>query len=653
MMHAPAEKSAQEARVLSGKYSHAYRPDIDGLRAVAVLAVLLFHCFPSVVSGGFVGVDVFFVISGYLIGRSSFEEIVSGHYSARVYFGRRARRIFPALLVVLIGVLIAGWWILLPIEYELLGKHVAGASVFISNWQFWREVGYFNTEATLKPLLHLWSLAVEEQFYLILPLFLLYSIWRRKSPLIPLLVFALICFISAVWRLPDHKAWSYFHLLSRGWELMIGVLLAYAEGRRARVPEAAPLFVDRWRPAVGGLGLAMVLGSAWGYSSNTLFPGAMALVPTLGAALLIAAGAKGLFNRLLGWQPLVYIGLISYPLYLWHWPILSMLRIVDGNSLDATTRLGVFLVSFPLAALTYHLVERPLRSSTVAKRPYFALLLWVVVLAVGAVGYVIYTNQGLPGRFAELDTNRQSASPRQTMPPPDFASERKAILLGDSNALMYSEALRSHFFRVHGQELIYGFRAGCKPFYNLDKHSPGLSPQACPSVVNPGIEQAVNDPQINTVLVVSALYSFNYYLYPGFPKEASPDLEINNRIMSHAIDDTFAMLAGSGKKIIVFFSTPALNFAVSECQMRPFRWRTEARAECFVSAEHYHNMQQWSRQKLIEIASRYPNVRLFDPAPILCGGGRCEGRLDGKLIYADDAHLNALGAERVAEHFDF
>lgn len=652
-MNKQIEKQPAGGQIFSGMYSHAYRPDIDGLRAVAVLAVLLFHCFPSFVSGGFVGVDVFFVISGYLIGRSSFEEIVSGRYSARAYFGRRARRIFPALLVVLVGVLIAGWWILLPIEYELLGKHVAGASVFISNWQFWREVGYFNTEATLKPLLHLWSLAVEEQFYLVLPLFLLYSIHRRKSPLIPLIIFALICFVSAVWRLPDHKAWGYFHLFSRGWELMIGVLLAYAEGRRARVPESAPLFVDRWRPAVGGIGLAMVLGSAWGFSSSTLFPGLMALLPTIGAALFIAAGTKGFFNRLLSLRPLAYIGLISYPLYLWHWPILSMLRVVDGNSLDLMTRLGVFLVSFPLAAITYHLVEQPLRTSAVVKRPYFALALWGILLAIGAAGYVVYSKQGMPGRFAELDTNLQPASSKQVMPPAGFTSERKAILLGDSNALMYAKSLSSYYFRVHGQELVYGFRAGCKPFYNLDKHTPGHSPQGCPSAVNPAIKQAIDDPQIETVLVVSALYSFNYYLYPGFPVETSPDTDLNNQIMSRAIDDTFAMLGASGKKIIVFFSTPSLNFVVSECQKRPVRWRTEVRADCFVTEEHYSNMQNWSRRKLKEVAARYPNIQLFDPALHLCREGRCEARLDGKLIYSDGAHLNALGAERIAEYFNF
>ena len=627
-----------------------YRPDIDGLRAVAVLAVLLFHCFPSVLTGGFVGVDVFFVISGYLIGRSSFDEIAAGTYSARAYFGRRARRIFPALIVVLVAVIVAGWWVLLPVEFELLGKHVAGAAIFISNWQFWREVGYFNTEATLKPLLHLWSLAVEEQFYLVLPLFMIFAARFRKNLLFPLLVVALCCFVGSVWRLPDHKAWGYFHLFSRGWELLVGVLLAYYEYRRGDEGQHRK---RRLALPLGSAGMAMILGAAWGFSNTTLFPGAAALLPTLGAAALIAAGPSGIVNRGLAIRPLVYIGLISYPLYLWHWPILSLLRIVDGNQLDFVTRLGVFLISFPLAAATYHLVECPLRASKVSRRPYFALILWGLLLSVGAAGYQIMASAGVPSRFAVLDTNLQPASAAQIMPPPGFASGRKAILLGDSNALMYSEALRSYFYRRHNKELIYAFRAGCKPFYNLDKHTPGHSPQGCPKAVNPAIEQAVGDPAIDTIVVVSALYSFNYYLYPGFANAPTDDLESNNAIMSRAIDDTFSKLAGSGKRVVVFFSTPSLPFSIQECQDRPYRWRSLVRQDCSISEARYGDVQAWSRNKLMEIASRYTNVHLFDPAPILCVQGQCMARLDGKLMYSDGAHLNALGAERVAVHFDF
>lgn len=630
-----------------------YRPDIDGLRAIAVLAVLVFHCFPTLLSGGFVGVDVFFVISGYLIGRSSFDEMAAGNYSASAYFGRRARRIFPALLVVLVAVLLVAWWILLPVELQLLGKHVAGASVFISNWQFWREVGYFNTEATLKPLLHLWSLAVEEQFYLLFPLILIFSRQRARSPLLPLIIVALICFASVSWRLADHKAWAYFHLFSRAWELLIGVFLAFAESRLAGWNTCTPRLPLAWRTFCAGLGLAMLLGSAWGYSSTTLFPGASALLPTLGAGMVIAAGSATVFNRLLALRPLVYIGLISYPLYLWHWPILSMLRIVDGNGLDGQTRLAVFLISIVLASLTYHLVERPLRKAALAQWRYFPLLLWACLLSVGGLGYFIFIKGGLPERFKDLDTTQQPASAKQILPPKDFSSNKKAILLGDSHALMYSTALRSYFFRIHGKELIYGFRAGCKPFYNLDKHTPGHAPQGCPKSVNPGIEQAINDPRVDTVMIVTALVSFTYSVYPGVKDEASPDLEKNRQIVSQAIDDTFAMLAASGKQVIIFYTTPMLKIQLSACQVRPFRWRSEARADCHLNFGEYSDQQQWSRDKLNEIGKRYPNIQLFDPAQVLCRDGRCEARMDGKLIYSDGAHLNASGAERVAEKFDF
>ncbi|MGB8544749.1 MAG: acyltransferase, partial [Azonexus sp.] len=234
-----------------------YRPDIDGLRAVAVLAVLLFHCFPTALPGGFVGVDVFFVISGYLIGRSSFDEIAAGRYSAWAYFGRRARRIFPALIVVLVSVLIAGYWMLMPNEYELLGKHVAGASIFISNWQFWREVGYFNAEASLKPLLHLWSLAVEEQFYLALPLLFLVAGRHHRRVAWLLGGVAVISLMGVTWRLADHKAWAYFHLFSRGWELLVGVLLAYGESRLRANGQHSFLTAGRWRSICSGLGLTL------------------------------------------------------------------------------------------------------------------------------------------------------------------------------------------------------------------------------------------------------------------------------------------------------------------------------------------------------------------------------------------------------------
>ncbi|MGB5207299.1 MAG: acyltransferase family protein [Azonexus sp.] len=630
-----------------------YRPDIDGLRAVAVLAVLLFHCFPTALPGGFVGVDVFFVISGYLIGRSSFDEIAAGRYSAWAYFGRRARRIFPALIVVLVSVLIAGYWMLMPNEYELLGKHVAGASIFISNWQFWREVGYFNAEASLKPLLHLWSLAVEEQFYLVLPLFFLVAGRRHRRVAWLLGGVAVISLMGVTWRLADHKAWAYFHLFSRGWELLVGVLLAYGESRLRANGQHSFLTAGRWRSICSGLGLTLVLGSAWGFSSATPFPGPSALLPTLGSALVIMGGGATPLNRGLSVRPLVYIGLVSYPLYLWHWPILSMLRIVDGIDLDFETRLAVFLVSFPLASLTFHLVERPLRSSGLGRMRNFPLLLWAALLVVGALGYNVFAKGGLPGRFDGIDTTLQPASPRQTMPPEGFVSDRKAILVGDSHAGMYVDALRSYFYRIRGKELIERFRAGCKPFPNLDRHSPGYTPQGCPRYVNPAIEQAINDPQIDTVVMVTALFDFRDLVYPGIDGEPSAETEHNMHIVDQAMNDTFQRLAASGKKIVVFFTTPFLDFDPIQCQQRPFRLRSQARAECFLDESVYRDQQRWSREKLNDLANRYPTITLFDPSSVLCQAGRCAARVNGKLIYSDSSHLNQLGAETVGERFAF
>lgn len=633
-----------------------YRPDIDGLRAVAVLAVLFFHCFPEVVPGGFVGVDVFFVISGYLIGRSSLIEIAAGNYSVAAYFARRARRLFPALVTVLLAVWVLGWWILLPSEFRMLGKHVAGASVFISNWQFWREIGYFDTDAALKPLLHLWSLAVEEQFYLLFPLMLIGTLRRRKSPLLPLAIVAGISFLAAWVRLADHKAWTYFNLLSRGWELLIGVAVAYGEIRGRFLPMAKPdrsLVPPRLRAAAGFVGLAAIALATFGYSGHTPFPGPAALLPTVGAALVIAGGTAAT-RHALGWRPLVYLGLISYPLYLWHWPLLALARTVDGLSLDVQTRLGIFLLSFPLASLTYHFVERPLRFARFSRRRFFPVVLWAALLATGGLGLSSMVSQGFPNRFPDLDAIERPASPAQVMPERGYSSASRAILLGDSHAMMYADALRSYFFRQHGQALVDASRGGCKPFADLDKHRPGEPPQGCPALgVNAGIEQAVSDPSIDTVVLVSALVSFNYYIYPGFAGPPNGDTAYNEKIMDRAIDDTIQRLAGSGKRVILFYTTPMLDFPPTTCQRRPFRVRSEAREPCAVERRHYDEGQAWSRHKLTSLAARYPNVVLFDPAPSLCDEASCRGRADGKLLYVDPIHLNRLGAEIVSRRFAF
>ena len=321
-----------------------YRPDIDGLRAIAVLAVIGFHAFPAWIRGGFVGVDVFFVISGYLISTILLTGMERGSFRFSQFYIRRIRRIFPALIVVLLACMVAGWLVLFSFEYKALGKHVAGSAAFVSNFVLWNEAGYFDKAAATKPLLHIWSLGIEEQFYIVWPL-LLYLVWKRKAATLALLLLLLI-FSFTFNVLSSDPAADFYSPLTRFWELMAGAVLAYlslywedlAEIFR-KLPRpalqiigagAAPGSITRNVTAV--IGVLLIVAAVFTVDETKKFPGWWALLPVVGTYLMIASGPHAwINNKLLATRGLVAIGLISYPLYLWHWPLLSFIRIVNGR----------------------------------------------------------------------------------------------------------------------------------------------------------------------------------------------------------------------------------------------------------------------------------------------------------------------------------
>lgn len=294
-----------------------YRPDIDGLRAVAVLAVVLFHAGISSISGGFVGVDVFFVISGFLITTIIVKEIRRGDFSLTVFYERRIRRILPAFFVVMLFSAVVAYSLLLPQDFENFGKSLVAASLSVSNLLFWRESGYFDSTAELKPLLHTWSLGVEEQFYLFFPLLLMFiaRFFKQRWTLWIVLI-AFSSLLLSAWGAKHQPSATFYLLPTRAWELALGGLLAMGG-----VP---PIHQRFWREIEALLGLGLIV---WGISALTpesSFPGLNALYPCLGAALVIHAGSSGpsMVGNVLSWRPLVLIGLISYSLYLWHWPLL-------------------------------------------------------------------------------------------------------------------------------------------------------------------------------------------------------------------------------------------------------------------------------------------------------------------------------------------
>ncbi|MBR7919731.1 acyltransferase [Burkholderia vietnamiensis] len=371
-----------------------YRPDIDGLRAVSVLAVLIFHAFPEVLTGGFVGVDVFFVISGYVITKHMLREIEAGTFSFFAFYGRRIRRIFPALLPVLVCIYGFGWFEMLPEEFKQLGLDIAGGAGSIANLVLWHEAGYFDVSAALKPLLHLWSLGVEEQFYLAWPILLLATVRSRNSAFWPIVVVGIGSFALNVVVVHHDTVEAFYSPWTRAWEPMLGAFLAYRHTTDGSTSASHANI-----KGIVGL-LALVVSFVFLTESFT-FPGWWALVPTVGAYLVIDAGASQTFaSRVLGWRPLVMIGLISYPLYLYHWPLLSALKISSGSVVPAAWRVVALLICFPLALVTYRYIETPIRKS---RHP--RLVVGILVLLMGGcgfAGYNAYQRGGLEFRMSHM-----------------------------------------------------------------------------------------------------------------------------------------------------------------------------------------------------------------------------------------------------------
>jgi len=316
-----------------------YRAEIDGLRAFAVLSVVFFHAFPTVFKGGFIGVDVFFVISGFLITSHIFQSLENGHFSFTDFFSRRIRRIFPALILVMTCSLIFGWFVLLSDEFNQLGKHVAGGAAFVSNFIFADEVGYFSTEAEYKPMLHLWSLAVEEQFYIFWPL-ILWVAWKmRQNLLLICLFFMLSSFLINIFWVSRFPTEIFFWPFGRFWELLVGSVLAwlmlyktnmFIESENKKNKNLIYILNDySYNGIITFIGFFVLSASTFFINRDDPFPSYNAIFPVFGAVLVIVGGSTSSFSRsVLTNKIALWFGLISYPLYLWHWPILSYLHII-------------------------------------------------------------------------------------------------------------------------------------------------------------------------------------------------------------------------------------------------------------------------------------------------------------------------------------
>jgi peptidoglycan/LPS O-acetylase OafA/YrhL len=400
-----------------------YRPDIDGLRAIAVLSVMMYHAFPATLSGGFIGVDIFFVISGFLISTIIFNSLEADSFSFVDFYSRRIRRIFPALITVLLAAFVLGWFILYPDEYRQLGKDVAGGAGFVSNFVLWRESGYFDAAAETKPLLHLWSLGIEEQFYIVFPMFA-WLLWKARLNAVTFVVLVgLLSFILNIKFVHSDPAITFYMPQTRIWELLIGSTLALltldASGRMAALEELTGNLLRRLiyqaekdtssettlANARVWVSVLLISVALLKINKDAPFPGALALLPTLGAAFLIWAGPHASVNRKLLSNPLlVWVGKISYPLYLWHWVLLTYNRIWIAGTPSAEAQCAALALAIFLSWLTYLLIEKPLRFGGNSRRK--TLVLVIAMLAIACAGFACFKTNNTSSWFFAAHRNQ-------------------------------------------------------------------------------------------------------------------------------------------------------------------------------------------------------------------------------------------------------
>lgn len=501
----------------------AYRGDIDGLRAIAVLLVIGFHFFPRYVPGGFIGVDVFFVISGFLITRLIIVGLESGNFTLVDFYARRIRRIFPALIVVLAASLVAGWWALFPPDYQDLGKHAAAAAAFVANFTLLNEAGYFDTLAELKPLLHLWSLGVEEQFYVIWPL-LMFAGWKwRASPFVIATAMLVVSFGFNVWLTASNAPAAFYLPVTRFWELMLGGILAIVSLVAAdRGGPSQPV-----RDALSAGGLVLLIAGLLLIDRNRAFPGWWALLPTAGTALMIFAGSQAMLNRVaLNYRPLVYIGLISYPLYLWHWPILSFARQLQFKEPTYLTKVLYIGLAFGLAHLTYRYIERPIRFGKLELRKPVALAAAMAV--VGGLGLIVYLASGFPGRYPQeirylfrdfrreaqqvhgmdLCARRDTSEFVTTTECPPTSGRKLIVVWGDSHAAHLVRGLAEIEKGKDDVQVMSFANGGCPPILSFE--SPYVPD--CASI-NETVMQRMWQMKPDTVIMAG-----RWDIYEGLPK---------------------------------------------------------------------------------------------------------------------------------------
>lgn len=632
-------------------HSLKYRRDIDGLRAFAILAVFVFHLFPRSLRGGFSGVDIFFVISGFLISSIIFKQLAEGRFSFFTFYSRRIRRIYPCLLLVLLFCLGFGCIYLIPAEYELLSKHTFGGSTFISNIFLLYEDGYFDTSSTKKLLLHLWSLGIEEQFYILWPLILFFAFKFKKILLPVIFILGILSFASNMQLAFVHSSTAFYSPFTRFWELICGAILSYF----FVVKKISPISDNHSRFAnvlsVFGM-LAMI--AAFLFAGNTgKYPGVMAILPVASSVMMIVAGPDATANKyILSNKVFVWIGLISYPMYLWHWPFISFNYFLFGGSPSVTAATVIFSLTLLLSFISYRYIENPIRKGAAN-----LMKVSVLVIAMGCVGIfslLSWKNHGAYAhwndkanyefKFPDNDYQDSDLCPNNEVMPKgsqcrySHPNATKSVgLIGSSYAHQYYSFLKRELGPHINLKMYTASRTS--PFMNLLGLAHLDERKELYKAILRGYDDFLSDQNMDVIILGHALDCDRRNKDMLNPDSTNDD--INEEI---AMRRTFDALKASGKKVFYVIQEPTIYKDPTSVIKRPFPF--DRKSDTLISSRPKSDSTEVRFGKLLQkLAKDYDNLILIDATDQICNDDNCYVAKDGVVFYIDQGHLSKDGVE--------
>ena len=627
-----------------------YRPDIDGLRTIAVGIVILFHIWPAMLTGGFVGVDVFFVISGFLITSIINKELINGEFSFLRFYTRRIKRILPVFYSMIILTSILAYMIILPMNYTTYAKSSVSASSFISNWYFYQLSGYFSVNSSEYPLLHTWSLSVEEQYYVFWPLVLLLLTKLSKKifwikPFVIGLLF-IFSYLFSIYCIKHNSEMGYFSILSRAFELMLGSILALLIAKDHNyLKKLEPKFLHTLANICSLMGMLFIGFSSCLLTDKSAFPGYIALVPVLGACMIIYAGHlshRCVVNQILATKPFVAIGLLSYSLYLWHWPLLAFWHYYNPwATISLKTGLIILLISIILSIASYLLIELPIKRRRYSCKSAFIKFQVIPFIFVAINVPLVYLNMRIEPKlrmettfldhkycFGQITGDCIVGSMTTDNQP-------QAFLFGDSHAGMFAP-----FWESIGEA--YNFKiktntiGGCYPLMNINN------------------ELALDDFPSNK----DECFNQAKYLYQNFDKynlfiiNGEWSKYYNNSHGAFKFKTEFErmieFLVQHDKKVIVMGDIPSYENHVILTMLRQSMLKRFANSSNITLVQNDYELYNDKMHKLV---SKYPGVYYFDTQQLLINQIKGYPYFNDFLLYDDDSHLNQVGSKILAQEY--